>query len=182
MACPYFLLSRYDFSCLRQRRLESDAEDRRRDCRCRRNHSSLPQRKLESDADTVETTNSVCETCSDSQIDPLKSRITARWSVFLGKILHRFSSLSLKSRITLAASPFCRRNHSPLRQRRLEPDAEDRRRHAYCRRNHSSLRQRRPNTFPTSKNFYSTAFAPRCNLYNFTELNMLNLPRNRCLI
>ena len=24
---------------------------------------------------------------------------------------------------------------------------------------HSSLRQRRPNTFPTSKNFYSTAFA-----------------------
>ena len=28
-----------------------------------------------------------------------------------------------------------------------------------CRRNHSSLRQRRPDTFPTSKNFYSTAFA-----------------------
>ena len=49
--------------------------------------------------------------------------------------------------------------HSSLRQRRLEPDAEDRRRHAYCRRNHSSLRQRRPDTFPTSKNFYSTAFA-----------------------
>ena len=70
MACPYFLLSRYDFSCLRQRRLESDAEDSRRDCRCRRNHSSLPQRKLESDADTVETTNSVGKPCSDSQIDP----------------------------------------------------------------------------------------------------------------
>ena len=62
MACPYFLLSRYDFSCLRQR-------------------------KLESDADTVETTNSVGKPCSDSQIDPLKSRIVARWSVFLGKPL-----------------------------------------------------------------------------------------------
>ena len=33
----------------------------------------------------------------------------------------------------------CRRNHSPLRRRRLESDAEDRRRHACCRRNYSSL-------------------------------------------
>ena len=98
MACPYFLLSRYDFSCLRQRRLESDAEDRRRDCSCRRNHSSLPQRKLESNADTVETTNSVGKPCSDSQIDPLKSRIVARWSVFLGKPLE---SKAIKNAETL---------------------------------------------------------------------------------
>ena len=37
----------------------------------------------------------------------------------------------------------CRRNHSPLRQRRLESDAEDRCSHGSCRRNHSSLRQRK---------------------------------------
>ena len=88
-----------------------------------------------------------------------RKRKTVETTNSAGETLHRFSSLSLKSRITLAASPFCRRNHSPLPQRRIESDAEDRRRHAYCRRNHSSLRQRRPDTFPTSKNFYSTAFA-----------------------
>ena len=37
-------------SPLRQRRLESDAEDRCRDGRCRRNHSPLRQRRIESDA------------------------------------------------------------------------------------------------------------------------------------
>ena len=33
------------------RRIESDAEDRCRDCRCRRNHSSMRLRRIESDAE-----------------------------------------------------------------------------------------------------------------------------------
>ena len=40
------------------------------------------------------------------------------------------------------AASFCMRNHSSLRRRRLESDAEARCRHGRCRRNHSSLRRR----------------------------------------
>ena len=43
--------------------------------------------------------------CSDSQIDPLKSRITARWRAFPGKKLQRFASLCPKSRIDAEGSP-----------------------------------------------------------------------------
>ena len=120
-------------SFLRQRRLESDAEDCCRGGRCRRNHSPSRQRKLESDAEcrcrellqaepflfaatkirigrgsslprrALQAGNSSllrrwC--CSDSQIHPIKSRITAVQDAFPGKKLHRFASLGLKSRIT----------------------------------------------------------------------------------
>ena len=52
--------------------------------------------------------------CSDSQVHPLKSRITAQMRALPGKTLQRFSSLGLKSRITarwlcdydLQAEPF----------------------------------------------------------------------------
>ena len=80
---------------------------------------------------------------------PLKSRIDVAFGLFPGKSLHRFASLALKSRIAarrranpghslqrLPNSPpeirnrcsrgvvaFCRRNHSPLRRRRLVSDA-----------------------------------------------------------
>ena len=58
--------------------------------------------------------------CSDSQIHPLKLRITAGPRAFPGKTLQRLLSLGLKSRIEAVASPFCRRNHSPLQQRNLD--------------------------------------------------------------
>ena len=93
----------------------------------------------------------------------LKSRIDAHLWAFPGKTLHRFPSLALKSRITARrranlgqslqrfpsltpeiknhCSPgvvaVCRRNHSSLRQRKLESDAEDRCRYGRSRRNHS---------------------------------------------
>ena len=53
--------------------------------------------KLESDAEVVVAEPQL--SCSDSQIDPLKSRITAAFGLFPGKNLHRFASLALKSRI-----------------------------------------------------------------------------------
>ena len=95
----------------------------------------------------------------------LKSRIDAHLRAFPGKTLHRFASLALKSRITARrranlgqslqrfpsltpeiknhCSPgvvaVCRRNHSSLRQRKLESDAEDRCHYERSRRNHSSV-------------------------------------------
>ncbi len=44
--------------------------------------------------------------CSDSQIDHIKSRITAVQDAFPGKKLHRFASLSPKSRIDAAFGLF----------------------------------------------------------------------------
>ena len=73
---------------------------RRSRCRydhCRRNCSSLPQRRLESDAEVVVAEPQL--SCSDSQIDPLKSRITVAAGSFPDKTLHRFPSLGMKSRI-----------------------------------------------------------------------------------
>ena len=64
---------------------------------CRRNCSSLPRRKLESDAEVFVAEPQLSG--SDSQIDPPKSRITAAFGLFPRKSLHRFASLSLKSRI-----------------------------------------------------------------------------------
>ena len=46
--------------------------------------------------------------CSDSQIHPLKSGITAVLGLFLGKILQRLPSLALKSRIDAAFGLFLR--------------------------------------------------------------------------
>ena len=43
----------------------------------------------------------------------------------------------------LCRNDFCRRNHSSLRRRRLESDAEDRRCYGHCRRYYSPLPQRR---------------------------------------
>ena len=99
----------------------------------------------------------------------LKSRINAQIRLFPRKTLHRFPSLALKSRIDAAVwlflrvflqrlpslTPeirnhcsrgvvaFCRRNHSSLRQRRLESATEERCSHGRCRRNRSSLRQQK---------------------------------------
>ena len=99
----------------------------------------------------------------------LKSRIDASRRAETGKSLHRFASLALKSRIDAAVwlflrvslqrfqslpleirnrcsrgvVAFCRRNHSSLRQQRLESATEDRCRYSRCRRNHSSLRQQK---------------------------------------
>ena len=44
------------------------------------------------------------------------------------------SGLEIKNRCIGGVLAFCRRNHSPLRQRRLESDAEDRCRNDCCRR------------------------------------------------
>ena len=49
------------------------------------------------------------KTCSDSQVDPLKSRITAEPRSFPGKTRQRFPSLGPKSRIDAVASQFWRR-------------------------------------------------------------------------
>ena len=99
----------------------------------------------------------------------LKSRIAAHLWAFPGKTLHRFPSLALKSRITARrranlgqslqrfpsltpeiknhCSPgvvaVCRRNHSSLRQRKLESNAGNHCRHGRSRRNHSSMQRRR---------------------------------------
>ena len=68
----------------------------------------------------------------------LKSKIDARWRTFLGKTLQRFpySPHEIRNRCNNDRN---RRDKSSLRQRKLESDAEDRRRHACCRRNYSSL-------------------------------------------
>ena len=49
--------------------------------------------------------------CSDSQIDPMKSRITAAFGLFPRKSMHRFPSLGLKSRITACSRPSSARVH-----------------------------------------------------------------------
>ena len=52
-------------------------------------------------------------------------------------------SPEIRNRCSRRVVAFCRRNHSPSRQRKTESDAEDRRRYAYCRRNLSLLQQRK---------------------------------------
>ena len=109
----------------------------------------------------------------------LKSRIDARKRLFPRKTLQRFPSLALKSRIDAAVwlflrvslqrfqslpleirnrcsrgvVAFCRRNHSSLRQRKLESATEDRCRYDRCRRNYSSWRRRRMDIFEGAKEF-----------------------------
>ena len=63
---------------------------------------SLPRRALQ--AGNSSLLRRWC--CCDSQIDPFKSRITARWRAFPGKNLHRFASLGMKSRIDAAFGLF----------------------------------------------------------------------------
>ena len=64
--------------------------------------------------------------CSDSQIHPLKSVITAVLGLFLGKILQRFPSLphEIRNHCSRGVVAFCRWNHSPSRQLRMESDAD----------------------------------------------------------
>ena len=64
--------------------------------------SSLPRRALQ--AGNSSLLRRWC--CSDSQIDPLKSRITAVQDAFPGKKLHRFASLAPKSRIEVHFGQF----------------------------------------------------------------------------
>ena len=74
------------------------------------------------------------KSCSDSQINPMKSGITA-------------TADQSQPRFWLSLWMNCRRNHSSLQRRRLESDAEARRRDCRCRRNHSplaSIRKSRP--------------------------------------
>ena len=109
--------------------------------RCRRNHSSLQRRKLESDAnrccggdrrhDCAAGGLFFCagdNPCSDSQIHPFKSGITAVLGLFLGKNLQRLPSLTpeIRNHCSSGVVAFCRWNHSPLPLRKLESDAEHR--------------------------------------------------------
>ena len=57
--------------------------------------SSLPRRALQAGNSSLQ----LRWCCSDSQIHPIKSRITAVQDAFPGKKLHRFASLGMKSRI-----------------------------------------------------------------------------------
>ena len=104
--------------------------------------------------------------CSDSQIHPFKSGITAVLGLFLGKILQRFPSLTpeirnhcsrrewrsaggtillcsnenlSRSRNIAVANNRSRRNHPPLQQRKLESVAEHRCCYGRNRRNYSPL-------------------------------------------
>ena len=114
--------------------------------------------------------------CSDCQIHPLKSRITARQRANPGQSLQRFPSLppEIRNHCSRGVVAFCRWNHSPSRQRRMESDADlvvatttaggtillccnkirigrgPRFRHGRCRRNHSPLQRRLPSIFRRS--------------------------------
>ena len=72
-------------------------------------HSSLPLRKLESDAEEHCRYGRCRRNYSPlhrfASLSP-KSRITARWRAFPGKKLHRFASLGMKSRIDAAFGLF----------------------------------------------------------------------------
>ena len=70
--------------------------------------SSLPRRALQAGHSSL--LRRWC--CSDSQIHPIKSRITAVQDAFPGKKLHRFASLALKSRIDVGSSPSSARTTS----------------------------------------------------------------------
>ena len=101
-------------SFLRQRRIESDAEGRCREplqaepfsFAATKNRigrgSSLPRRALQAGHSSL--LRRWC--CSDSQIHPIKSRITAVQDAFPGKKLHRFASLAPKSRIEVHFGQF----------------------------------------------------------------------------
>ena len=80
--------------------------------------------------------------CSDSQIDPLKSRIAAHKRANPRHSLQRFpySPHEIRNRCNNDRN---RRNKSSLRQRKLESDAEDRCRHGSYRQNYSSLQLRK---------------------------------------
>ena len=97
-----------------QRRLESDAEGRCREplqaepfsFAATKNRigrgSSLPRRALQAGNSSLQ----LRWCCSDSQIHPIKSRITAVQDAFPGKKLHRFASLAPKSRIEVHFGQF----------------------------------------------------------------------------
>ena len=92
---------------LRQRKLESDASDRSRDGRSRRNYSSLP---LESDAEDrcrYEISRRNHSPLHRFASLGLKSRIDARMRAKTGKTLHRFPSLTpeIKNRCSTGAIP-----------------------------------------------------------------------------
>ena len=121
LSCSSDKNRRRNYSSLPRRKLESDADLvaatatagetilLSRNKEQNRTQISLPLRplqaklfffaetKLESDAEVVVAEPQL--SCSDSQIDPLKSRITAAFGLFPRKSLHRFASLGLKSRI-----------------------------------------------------------------------------------
>ena len=67
-----------------------------------------------------------CFSCSDSQVYPLKSRITAAPEPKRGQSLQRLPSLTpeIMNRCSRGVVAFCRRNHSPSRRRKLESDAD----------------------------------------------------------
>ena len=99
------------YSSMRRRRLESDAESavattvagglifdaatkirigREHRCDyefCRRNHAAIPKFTPSNQESLQHKGQNAGKTCSDSQIHPLKSRITARWRSFPGKNL-----------------------------------------------------------------------------------------------
>ena len=74
-------------SSLRQRRLDSDAEDLCRYASCRRAILLCCYENWKQTQNAVETTNSAGETLHRFPSLSLKSRITARWRTFPGKTL-----------------------------------------------------------------------------------------------
>ena len=80
-------LCRRNRSSSRQRRIESDAEGRCGDGCCRRNHShcrigdsaAIPKFTPRNQESLHAKGRKRANPCSDSQVYPLKSRITARW-------------------------------------------------------------------------------------------------------
>ena len=123
-------------SSLRQRRIELDAEPLCCYARSRRAILHRLRRLCCSDSQIDPLKSRIAAAtrlfpgilCSDCQIHPLKSRITAATEPKRGQFLHRFPSLppEIQNHCSPGVVAFCRRNHSPSRQRRLESDAENR--------------------------------------------------------
>ena len=118
-------ICRRNHSPSRQRKTESDAEDRRRYAYCRRNLSLLQQRKLVSDADLVASTIVAGETillCGNEKQNWMRTSLPLR-------LLQAEPFSFAATKIRIGRGPrfrydCSRRNHSSSRQRRLESAAD----------------------------------------------------------
>ena len=104
------------------------------------------------------------------RLRPLRPSAGGPFIVVATMVLQRFPSLGLKSRIEAVASPFCRRNHSSLRQRKLESDAEDRCSHGSYRQNHSSLQLRKLESDAEDRCRYEISRRNHSPLHRFASL------------
>ena len=109
---------RRNYSSLRQRKLESDADHLSRNGRCRR---AIPHCCDDGAAVIRKSGPEIKNRCSNEAVfgqsmqrfasSGLKSRIDARKRVLTRKSLHRFSSLGTKSRINARSRPPSARVH-----------------------------------------------------------------------